>query len=360
MKTRLVLTGGGSGGHIYPGIAAAQYLVESGVLHQEELLWICSEKQQDQAILRSYGIPFKTIPSGKLRRYLSVRNFSDIGRIAAGFFAALAILKKLRPECVFSKGGYVSVPVVYAAWVLGIPVVSHESDFDPGLATRMNLFASRIICVPYEESASLYRRCSRVRVTGNPMGRTSPKGESIKIPEDRPCVLVHGGSLGSCSLNTLIWELLGHFPKDVTVVHVLGTGEHRKVPEREGYYPVQYLEGSFDSVLDRSDLVISRAGAGALWEQAASRKAMVLFPLGSRGSRGEQERNARYFERHTAALCFYSHALDTQQVIYDILNLLGDPERRKDLADRAASLVHEEGARLVACCISEYLEPKTK
>ncbi len=357
---KLVITGGGSGGHIYPGIAAAEYLTAHGTVTREQVLWICSSGGRDAEILDAYGFSAETIPAGKLRRYVSMDNITDIGKTLKGFTEALGILRRSSPLCVFSKGGYVSVPVVSAAWILGIPVVTHESDFDPGLATRINQYFSRIICVPYEASVPLYHVAGRVRVTGNPVGRKPPAVQEplpSDIPQDGVCILVHGGSLGSCSLNSIFWSMLHDIPDSATCIHVLGHQEKRPPPEKRGYYPVTYLEGAFQQALGRADLVISRSGAGTLWEQALAGKAMVLFPLGSGVSRGEQERNARYFADRNAALCFSSDGMDTQQAICDILTLIDNPEKRESLAENALLLVHDKGAQLVAECLEEYLLP---
>ncbi len=354
---RLVCTGGGSGGHIYPGISVIEHLTSRGMLDRDQVLWISSDAGEDHRVLTAHGIAYESIPAGKLRRYWTREHLRESGRVLSGWTHALRILKAYRPYCVFSKGGFVSVPVVYAAWMLGIPVISHESDLDPGLATKVNQVVSSRICVPFETSRRYYRVHARVVVTGNPLGRIGDdQPVPWDLPEDRPCMLIHGGSLGSASLNTLIWDMLPGIPEDVTVVHVMGTRDERTPPKREGYYPVGYLEGSFSRVMRRSDLIVSRAGAGSLWEQAAAKKAMVLLPLGRGISRGEQERNARYFSEHQAARVHESGTIDTQQVIRDILQLLGDQNLREDIGLRAAGLVHTDGAARIAECICGYLE----
>ncbi len=355
---RIVMTGGGSGGHIYPGIAVADWLCSAAGLHREEILWICSDDPRDREVLSSYGISCRQITAGKLRRYWSVKNLIDPLRCISGWAQALRLLRHHRPDCVFSKGGYVSVPVVQAARMLGIPVISHESDLLPGLATRLNQGASRRICIPFEAAASRYRVKSRLLVTGNPVGRTEPEqGEflPVPVPDGAFCLLVHGGSLGSQRLNSLIWELLPRLPDDLRVVHILGKQETRRAPQRSNYYPVSYLEGGFSRLLKRSDLVISRAGAGTLWEQALMGKAMVLLPLGRDISRGEQEENARYFAREGAALCFFSHALDTQRVIRDILSLVSDPGSRRRMGAAAQALVHDRGAERIGRVLVPYV-----
>ncbi len=358
MSVRLVVAGGGSGGHIYPALSVIEHLCDRGVISRDEVLWLCSKNESDKQILSGNRISYEAIPSGKLRRYFSLKNAEDIFRCFAGFIRSLKLLSSKRPQCVFSKGGYVSVPAAYAAALLGIPVVSHESDIDPGLSTRINQRASRRICVPFEASRRYYRNPDQVVVTGNPVTRKPAGGDGslpVEVPDHLPCILIHGGSLGSYSLNTVVWELLEGLPEGISVVHVTGRGERRSPPAREGYYPVDYLEGGFHRMLKRSDLVISRAGAGSLWEQAAAGKAMILLPLGRRISRGEQERNARYFAEHDAALCFYDDAIDTQRVIRDILRLLQEPDRRRELSENAASLIHDKGSERIAEVLQEYL-----
>lgn len=353
---RLIAVGGGSGGHIYPGISVIRHMESSGMITRQEVLWLCSFGDRDREILSACDIPFTAIPSGKLRRYASLKNILDIPRIAAGFAASMGILRKNRPRCLFSKGGYVSVPAVAAARILGIPVVSHESDLDPGLATRINQRFSSILCVPFAESRAYYPKTVRIEVTGNPIGRERKSGIPDVGINENPYILVHGGSLGSASLNTLIWACLERIPETWQVVHIVGTEEKRIPPDRAGYIPLAYAEGSFQELLDHCDIVVSRAGAGTLWEQAAAGKPMILLPLGRKGSRGEQERNAGYFCDHGAARVLFSGEAHHDALIYAILELIADGDVRSGLSACARELVHERGAELIARCISSYIE----
>lgn len=352
----LVAVGGGSGGHIYPGLSVIRQMESAGMIKRSEVLWLCSRRELDRKILSSHGISFVPIPSGKLRRYSSMENILDMPRIAAGLAVSLRVLRRNRPRCLFSKGGYVSVPAVAAARMLGIPVVSHESDLDPGLATRINQRFSSVMCVPFAASKQYYRAGVHIEVTGNPVGREKKSDSAqVHIPPG-PCILVHGGSLGSVSLNSLIWSCLEHIPHPWQVVHVLGAGETRTPPHRQGYTPLIYAERNFQDILERCDLVISRSGAGALWEQALAGKPMILLPLGKEGSRGEQERNAAYFLEHGAARVLFSDEAHQESLICAILELTADADARNSLSARASELVHGDGAELIARCISSYIE----
>ncbi|MFW5801794.1 MAG: UDP-N-acetylglucosamine--N-acetylmuramyl-(pentapeptide) pyrophosphoryl-undecaprenol N-acetylglucosamine transferase, partial [Spirochaeta sp.] len=168
MKKRIVFTGGGTGGHVFPGLAVAEELLQRG---EYDLLWMGSPHGIEYSIVKRWGVPFIGIPAGKLRRYFSLHNIIDIFRVLAGFCASCMHFIRVRPDLVFSKGGYVSVPPVFAAWLLKIPVITHDSDLDPGLATRLNARAADIICVPYEQSLRYFPLVSaeRLRVTGNPV-----------------------------------------------------------------------------------------------------------------------------------------------------------------------------------------------
>ncbi|MDC7220096.1 MAG: UDP-N-acetylglucosamine--N-acetylmuramyl-(pentapeptide) pyrophosphoryl-undecaprenol N-acetylglucosamine transferase [Spirochaetales bacterium] len=301
----IAFTGGGTGGHVYPAKPLIDLIKKE--TPQKNIYWIGSAGGMEEDILKDWNIPYRGISSGKLRRYFDLKNFTDLFRIIAGFFQARRTLRKERPEFLFSKGGFVSVPPVLAAKTLGIPVYTHESDVTPGLATRINSRFVNKIFLPYE--ASLKYNSPKFRdkcvVSGNPVRDSFFAGEATKgrafvgAPESMPILLVMGGSLGAEQLNKLVEENLEELTSFCFVIHQ--TGSKNFVPlERDNYYRAPYFKEELSHILTAATASLSRAGAAAIWELAASRTPMLLLPLIS-GSRGDQVYNARVFEEAGAA-----------------------------------------------------------
>jgi UDP-N-acetylglucosamine--N-acetylmuramyl-(pentapeptide) pyrophosphoryl-undecaprenol N-acetylglucosamine transferase len=305
----IALTGGGTGGHIYPGLAIAACVKEKFPCR---LFWIGSDSGMDRKIVEDAGMEFFGIPSGKLRRYFSPRNVSDVFNIARGFFAARRILKKEHPSLLFSKGGFVSVPPCAAAKTLGIPVFTHESDYSPGLATRINSRFVERIFIPYKESAAFFRGRSagKVSVSGNPIRTEFAAADAAKgraflgLGDGERALLVLGGSSGSLEVNTLVRAALPELTKRYTVVHQ--TGENDTASEASARYkPHAYFRDEIPHVIAAAELVLCRSGAGTIWECKSLGKPMLLVPLrGSGTSRGDQVENAKLFEEAGAAICF--------------------------------------------------------
>ena len=304
----IVFTGGGTGGHVYPGIAVIQVLRRKW---KGSFLWVGSRSGMERAIVEAAGIPFAGIPAGKLRRYVSFQNLLDVFRVARAVLASLRLFRRVRPVLVFSKGGYVSFPPVFAARLLGIPVLAHESDADPGLATLLSApFAHRIL-VPYPESPEHFpsRFRKKLIVTGNPVREEIFSGraeEGLRIagfPGDRPVLLVLGGSQGAREINSLVREALDELLAFCRVVHQMGEGDYRPL-EKEGYFARPYFSAELPHLLAASSAVVSRAGAGSLWEFLSLGLPALLLPLQGSGTRGDQVRNAELFERLGAARVF--------------------------------------------------------
>ena len=301
------------------------------------------------------GLEFYGIPSGKLRRYFSLRNVSDIIRVGAGFFAALSILKKERPALLFSKGGFVSVPPCGAAKSLNIPVITHESDYSPGLANRLNSrFAERIF-VSYRESAAFFSGAAggKTCVSGNPVRPEFAAADPaagrafLGLGDDERILLVLGGSLGSAEINDLVKACLPMLTKYYTVVHQ--TGE-TKLPEASGRYkPFAFIKHELPHIIAASELVLCRSGAGTIWECKSLKKPMVLIPLRGSGTRGDQVENARLFRDRGAAICFTPDQNDTLpetagKLSALIASLAEDPEKRKNMEEALISESSGTGA----------------
>jgi len=356
----IVFTGGGTGGHIFPGLAVADELRNTKGL---EIVWIGASKGMDRRLVEGHGIRFYGIPTGKLRRYASFSNFVDLFRIAGGFFSALFILLKLRPVLVFSKGGFVSVPPCLAAGLLRIPVITHECDFSPGLATRINARSASEIFVSCEDTRDQFpeRLRKRVSVTGNPVrpafySASAERGRAFLgcSENDTPILFVQGGSLGARQVNDLVSGCLDELCARFIVVHQTGEQNTDQImrPEnpvtRERYKPFPFIRAEMPDVLAASSLVLARSGANTVWECAAAGKPMVLVPLEKGSSRGDQVENARYFVSHGAAVML-SGADATPEKLLSLLDKLAANDRlRADMAANAAALGAGRPAALIA------------
>ena len=348
----IAFTGGGTGGHIYPGLAVADEIKALAKKDNNQITinWIgCSKGMDGQLVKKAIGPDgkptadsFYGIPSGKLRRYFSWQNFTDLFRIVGGYFAARRILKKIRPAILFSKGGFVSVPPVLASKHLGIPVFTHESDFTLGLANRLNFKSADTMFVSYEETKKRLPPAdqNRVTVTGNPVrpviyNADRKKGrEFLQISGDLPVLLVLGGSSGAKQINELVWTNLDWLCEHFTVVHQTGllnadstTEQELKEKYKGRDKPYQFIYEQMPDVIAAADIILSRAGANSIWEAAVLSKPMVLIPLCGNGTRGDQVDNAEFFRQHNAALVLLGDQATGSNLKSNLQTLL-DPTTR--------------------------------
>jgi UDP-N-acetylglucosamine--N-acetylmuramyl-(pentapeptide) pyrophosphoryl-undecaprenol N-acetylglucosamine transferase len=347
----IALTGGGTGGHIYPGLAVAGELQNGG---KAELFWIGSRGGMDRSIVENAGIPFFGIPAGKLRRYLSFKKCIDSFRVLGGFFAARRILKKKKPGALFSKGGFVSVPPCAAAFSLGIPVFTHESDVSPGLATRINARFARGVFTAYAETIPLLGKyAGKARVSGNPVreqffhARREEGRAFLGLGDERPVLLILGGSQGALEINELAASWLPDLVSRFTVVHQTGTS-WQGPPQSEQYKPFQYINKEMPQVLAAADLVLGRSGAGTLWECAALGKPLALIPLRGSGTRGDQVENAEIFRKAGAAIVLEPGELRDRRGLARVLSLAGDAETLKAMARASRELGKSGAAAFIA------------
>lgn len=266
--------------------------------------YIGSKTGIEKEIITKAGLPYHGISSGKLRRYFSLKNFSDPFRILGGYFEAKKILCKSKPDVLFSKGGYVSVPVVFAAHSLGIPVVMHESDYTPGLANKLCLPKAEKICFSFDAAAAEVP-AEKAVVTGAPVrasllsgSRSGRPWRTLAFPGQKPVLLIMGGSLGALSVNIALDEIMDWLLEQFDVVHIRGTGKlNAELNKRSGYVQYEYVSEGLEDIFAASDLMISRAGSNAIFELLALRLPNLLIPLPLEASRGDQILNARYFEK---------------------------------------------------------------
>ena len=361
-KIRIVFAGGGSGGHIYPGLAVAEELKALAERQGLEpvIYWMGNSSGLDRDIVSKNLVDsggciteFFGVPSGKLRRYVSLKNFLDLFKIAAGFFTSLYLLSRLKADCLFSKGGFVSVPPCLAARILHIPYYTHECDFTPGLATRLNAKGARKILLSYEQTASYFTAglSGKCMVTGNPVrpvfyeddGGAEAGLSFLGIGEGhgKPLLLVLGGSLGARQINELVTENVDWLKERFTVVHQTGRAfadEHPELMKRDGdYLPYSFIYAEMPAVLKAADIVLSRSGANSIWECAVCRKPMLLVPLSGSGTRGDQVDNARFFERAGAALVLAGEEADSAHLKAALERLL-DADTRKMMSAAAGKI----------------------
>ena len=363
MRT-IAFTGGGTGGHIYPGLAVATQLKKQldNQGFDYKIFWIGSSSGPDRSIVQDAGIEFFGVPSGKLRRYFSLRNIVDIFKIIGGFFTARKILKKQKANLLFSKGGFVSVPPCAAAASLGIKVFTHESDFSPGLATKINTcFVSRTkgrIFTAYEDTLRFFPQeiHSIITVSGNPVRETFRCPDPVKgraflgLGQDERILLVLGGSQGAKEINDLVRDSIEQLTKVYTVVHQTGPNLLNDVPAGERYKPFAYFKEEMPHVMAASEIVMGRSGAG-IWEWAVLGKPMLLIPLKGSGTRGDQVENARYFQQMGAA-----QVVSSIEEVVDAVNCLAlDDNKREALASASAKIGEKDGVKLITQVLTEEI-----
>lgn len=361
----IVITGGGTGGHVYPGLAVYDALPEA---LQRRVIWVGSRHGVERGLVAARGIPYRAIPTGKLRRYFDLQNVSDLFRVGAGILAAWRCLRRVDGEVVFSKGGFVAVPVVVAAYLRGIPVIIHESDSDPGLATRLTASLADRVFVSGEEAAGFGSPAvrSRIRVSGNPVRRAfrtaGPAGalEMIGLEDTGlPLVLVTGGSLGAMQLNGLLREVIGALTEEAVVVHQSGEQGQSIIPEirararRGRYFGAAGFTDEFPPLMRRATVVVARAGAGTIREIAVCGRAAVLVPLSAGASRGDQIRNAERYARSGAATVLADPDLDGPRFLDAIMAVLRDGARRAAMESAAMQFAGGDAAAVIADSIVE-------
>jgi UDP-N-acetylglucosamine--N-acetylmuramyl-(pentapeptide) pyrophosphoryl-undecaprenol N-acetylglucosamine transferase len=303
---KLVLTGGGSAGHVTGNIALLPKLRKAGW----EIEYIGSKDGIERQIIQETGLPYHGIAVGKLRRYFDLKNFKDPFLVLQGTLQSYRLLKKIRPQVVFSKGGFVAVPVVVAAWLNRIPVIIHESDLTPGLANKLSVpFASKV-CVTFPETLKHIDPQKAVH-TGSPIREEILQGNADQgrklcgFTKSKPVLLVMGGSLGSVKINDALRATLDQLLTRFQIVHLCGKGNlDPKLANKAGYKQFEYVSQELPDLFAMADLFVSRAGSNAIFEFLALKKPHLLIPLSRAASRGDQIQNARSFEKQS-----FSHVL---------------------------------------------------
>ena len=317
MSKRIVLTGGGTAGHVTPNIALLPHLRELGY----EIFYMGSYDGIEKRLIEDFDLPYYGIATGKFRRYFDVKNFSDPLRVIKGYSEAKKIMKDIAPDIVFSKGGFVSVPVVRAAASLGIPCIIHESDMTPGLANKLCIPVATKVCCNFPETMKLIPE-SKAELTGSPIREELAKGNKIAAYDlcgfhpDKPVILVIGGSLGAAAVNKVVREALPELLQDYQVVHICGKEKmDNMLLTTKGYKQFEYVKSELKDIFAMTDLVISRAGANSICELLALKKPNILIPLPATSSRGDQLLNAQSFESQGYSLVLHEDDLTAKQLV---------------------------------------------
>ena len=349
----IVLTGGGTAGHVTPNIAMLPALKEAGY----QISYIGSYEGIERKLIEELGIPYYGISSGKLRRYFDVKNFTDPFRVLKGFSEAKKILKQLKPDVVFSKGGFVTVPVVIAAKKCKIPAIIHESDMTPGLANKLCLSSAAKICCNFPETVKSLPKDKAV-LTGTPIRQELLNGDKeagrrfCGFHSDKPVLMVIGGSLGAASVNQHIRSILPELLKEFQVIHLCGKGKtDESLKNTEGYVQYEYIKQELADLFALSDIVISRAGANAICEIHALHKPNLLIPLSANASRGDQILNARSFERQGYSMVLEEEEITDESLLTAIRRLYADRQTYQDAMAKSSEMdsIHQILSLIEAC-----------
>lgn len=297
---KIIMTGGGTAGHVTPNIALMPALKEAGF----DIEYIGSINGMEKGLIEATGTPYHGISSGKLRRYFDWKNFSDPFRVLKGYGQAVSLMKKIKPDVVFSKGGFVSVPVVLAAKHCHIPAIIHESDITPGLANKIAIKGAKKVCCNFPETMK-YLPADKAVLTGSPIRRELFSGNAenaIRLcnfkDHSKPVLLIIGGSLGSKIVNEAVRKVLPELLEKFYVIHLCGKGNlDNSLSGTIGYAQFEYASSELTDMFALADMAISRAGANSICELLALHKPNILIPLSAAASRGDQVLNANSFKK---------------------------------------------------------------
>ncbi len=337
---KIVLTGGGTAGHVTPNIALLPHLREAGY----EIAYMGSYDGIEKKLISDFDIPYTGISTGKFRRYLDPKNLTDPFRVIKGFSEAKKYLKEFKPDVVFSKGGFVSVPVVRAAASLHIPCIIHESDMTPGLANKLCIPVAQKVCCNFPETLKLLPQEKAV-LTGSPIRAELTKGNKLAglrlcgFTANKPVIMVIGGSLGAANVNKAIREALPRLLHDFQVVHLCGKDKvDNLLLNTPGYKQFEYIKAELKDLFAMADIVISRAGANSICELLALKKPNILIPLPAASSRGDQLLNAKSFEAQGFSIVINEDDLTTNLLMDKVHELYFTRQTYADNMSRSGQI----------------------
>lgn len=364
---KILLTGGGTGGHIFPLVAVAKKM-RAKIGSELELLYVGSGAILEKEVMAKEGIKAKFVKSAKLRRYFSLENIFDLWKMPVGFLQSLWLLLWFMPDAIFSKGGYVSVPVILVAWLYRIPVFIHESDAVPGMANQFLAKFAKRIGVAYP-SAEQYFPKDKTAFVGNPMRENVTGGdgyalrEKIGFTQSRKTILVLGGSQGSKTVNDMVVRNLPKLLRQAQIIHQTGERDYERVVHfaaeqgvkagHEGYLPLKFLdEISLRDAYALCDMVISRAGANTIAEIAANAKPVILIPL--EGSANDHQRmNAYSLAKIGAAIVLEENNLGEHILLQKIESILNDADLAVSMGQKIKTFHHESATEVIANAVIE-------
>lgn len=333
---KIIMTGGGTAGHVTPNLALVPLLKEKGY----EIFYIGSYTGIEKKLVEDAGITYYGISSGKLRRYHDWKNFTDPFRVIKGFSEANQLMKHIKPDVVFSKGGFVSVPVVMAAARQHIPAIIHESDMTPGLANKLAIpFASKVCC-NFPETMQ-YLPDGKAVHTGSPIRKELFSGnkeaglEFTGFNTDKPVILIMGGSIGSRFINNAVWASLDTLLEKFQIVHLVGKGNiNNDLVGRAGYKQYEFISEQLNDIFAMTDLMISRAGANSISEILALKIPNILIPLSAAASRGDQILNAASYEKQGFSTVLQEEELTGKLLVSSVEDVYA---RRDEIKEKMAS-----------------------
>lgn len=330
---RILFTGGGSAGHVTPSFPLIQTLKNKGAA----VFYVGSKKGIERVLVAPLNIPYYAVVTGKLRRYWSWQNFLMPFQLVFGIVQSFLLCHRLKPTIIFSKGGFVVLPVVIGAWLNRIPIIIHESDLTPGLANRLSFPFAKSICVTFPITANYFKNKNKILVTGMPIREFLYQGDRIKgvklcgFREKKPVLLIMAGGLGSVGINNMIRRLLKPLTSKFQVVHLCGKkkldNHFENIP---GYKQFEYLQEELADVLASADLVISRAGATSIYELVALKKPHILLPLSQKASRGDQIENANYFAQQGLSTVLYAETFLDEKFLQTVFHCYENLEAIKN------------------------------
>lgn len=356
MNPSIVFTGGGTAGHVTPNIALIKEFKEEGW----DLAYVGSPASIERDMISSLNIPFYEVSSGKLRRYFSLKNMLDPFKIIWGIIQSFFLFYKLKPDVVFSKGGFVAFPVVVGAWLNRIPIVAHESDMTPGLANRLSYPFVNKICLTFDAGKKHFKKPSKIEVTGTPIRTQLFTGSRVRglnlcgFNNDKPCMLVIGGSQGAGSINSALRGALKQILRNLQVIHLCGRGKmDNALVGTEGYFQLEYANDELADLLAASTIVLSRAGANSLYEILALGKPHILVPLSARVSRGDQIQNANYFKSIGISQVILDEKLTPESLLVALQEVLS---KQEEIKNKIKALKIESATPRIVAIIKEQAD----
>lgn len=353
MSLSIVFTGGGTAGHVTPNIALINEFKQEGW----DIAYVGSANGIEKEMIQSLDIPFYSVQSGKLRRYFSFKTLIDPFKIIFGVMQSFWLFHKLKPDVVFSKGGFVAFPVVVGAWLNRIPIVAHESDMSPGLANRLSFPFVNKICLTFEAAKKHFKKQNKIEVTGTPIRPQLFAGNREKglqycgFNSNKPCLLFIGGSLGAGSINRSLRASLNQLTQEFQVIHICGKGKiDTALTGLQGYCQLEYVNEELADLFAAASVVVSRAGANSLYEILALGKPHILIPLSAQVSRGDQIQNARYFEKLGISVVIQDELLNSDTLLSAVYNLM---QHQDEMYNKIKALNIVSAAQKVVAIIKE-------